>query len=247
MPKTYKDDLYYILDKHIDNKSQLYIIYELLRNKYNINKLYIKKFQIGGEIKEISIFGKKYKIQSDTDERYEIDFKNSSSGAQTSIPISLITQYFSKNFSFEDAFNRSVLTYLSNTDKLTDFKAIKNLSEIEKKIFIHIEEPELSLYPDTQCQLINDMVNKCFISTKNNIEIMLSTHSPYIINQLNLLIKAYEKNKFEEGANYDFNQLSVYQVIDGKLENLMAVNEKLVNTNPLSDTINNIYSKYRLL
>ncbi len=191
--------------------------------------------------------GKKYTIQSSTNDVFEIDFKNSSSGTQTSVPISLIAQYFSKKFNFEDAFNRSVLNYLSNTDNLTDFKAVKNLSEINKKIFIHIEEPELSLFPDAQTQLINDLVNKCFITNNNNIELFLSTHSPYIINHLNLLIKAFEKDTSIDGAKIDYDNLAVYQVVNGRLENLMAQNEKLVNTNPLSETINNIYDQYAAL
>lgn len=191
--------------------------------------------------------GKKYTIQSNTKDVFEIDFKNSSSGTQTSVPISLIAQYFSKKFNFEDAFNRSVLNYLSNTDNLTDFKAIKNLSEINKKIFIHIEEPELSLFPDAQTQLINDLVNKCFITNDNSIELFLSTHSPYIINHLNLLIKAFDKDKLIDGAKINYDNLAVYQVVNGKLENLIAQNERLVNTNPLSETINNIYDQYAAL
>ena len=191
--------------------------------------------------------GKKYTIQSKTNDVFEIDFKNSSSGTQTSVPISLIAQYFSKKFNFEDAFNRSVLNYLSNTDNLTDFKAIKNLSEINKKIFIHIEEPELSLFPDAQTQLINDLVDKCFISNDNSIELFLSTHSPYIINHLNLLIKAFDKDKLIDGAKINYDNLAVYQVVNGKLENLNAQNERLVNTNALSETINNIYDQYTAL
>lgn len=188
--------------------------------------------------------GKKYVIQSDSENAFEIDFKNSSSGTQNAVPISLITQYFSKKFSFEDAFNRSVLNYLSNTDNLTDFKAIKNLSEINKKIFIHIEEPELSLFPDAQIQLTNELINKCFISNNNPIELFISTHSPYIINHLNLLIKAFDKNKKINGAHVNYDNLSVFQVINGKLENLIIQNERLVNTNPLSETINSIYDQY---
>ena len=191
--------------------------------------------------------GKKYSIQSSTKDVFEIDFKNSSSGTQTSVPISLIAQYFSKRFNFEDAFNRSVLNYLSNTDNLTDFKAVKNLSEINKKIFIHIEEPELSLFPDAQTQLINDLVNKCFITNINSIELFLSTHSPYIINHLNLLIKAFDKDKLIDGAKINYDNLAVYQVVNGKLDNLIAQNERLVNTNPLSETINNIYDQYAAL
>ena len=212
--------------------------------------------------------GKKYMIQSTGNhDNYEIDYKNSSSGTQTSVPISLIAQYFSKKFNFEDAFNRSVLSYLSNTDSLTDFKAIKNLKDIKKKIFIHVEEPELSLFPDAQCQLINDLVSKCFITNTNSIELFLSTHSPYIINHLNLLIKAFDRKNLQnnvplndptslayqimnnqlKGANIDYDKLAVYQIIEGKLEDLMAKNERLINTNPLSDTINDIYEQYNKL
>ena len=136
---------------------------------------------------------------------------------------------------------------MSNTDNLTDFKAVKNLSEINKKIFIHIEEPELSLFPDAQTQLINDLVNKCFITNINSIELFLSTHSPYIINHLNLLIKAFDKDKLIDGAKINYDNLAVYQVVNGKLDNLIAQNERLVNTNPLSETINNIYDQYAAL
>lgn len=211
-----------------------------------LKELEIKFLNLKFSIKKTNS-GKKYTIQSKTNDVFEIDFKNSSSGTQTSVPISLIAQYFSKKFNFEDAFNRSVLNYLSNTDNLTDFKAIKNLSEINKKIFIHIEEPELSLFPDAQTQLINDLVNKCFISNDNSIELFLSTHSPYIINHLNLLIKAFDKEKLIDGAKINYENLAVYQVVNGKLENLIAQNERLVNTNPLSETINNIYDQYAAL
>ncbi|MDD2564825.1 MAG: AAA family ATPase, partial [Salinivirgaceae bacterium] len=187
--------------------------------------------------------GKKYSIQSSEKGDYEIDFKNSSSGIQNSVPISLIAEYYSKKFSFEDAFNRSVLNYLSNTDKLTDFKAVKNLSEIHKKIFIHIEEPELSLFPEAQCQLMNDLLNKCFITNTQPIDLILSTHSPYIINHLNLLIKAAEKNTLIDGAKINFHDLAVYQMIDGTITDLKVKNKDLVNTNTLSDTINHIYDK----
>ena len=193
--------------------------------------------------------GKKYIVKSINGGNFEIDYKNSSSGAQTSTPISVIAQYFSQKFSFEDAFKRSVLDYLFNTDSLTDFKPIKNLKEINKKIFIHIEEPELSLYPNAQCQLINDLVRKCFIANdkSNSIELFVSTHSPYIINHLNLLIKANDTNNLVGGAKMNYDNLAVYQIIEGKTVDLMAQNERLVNTNALSDPINDIYDQYNAL
>jgi predicted ATPase len=189
---------------------------------------------------------KKYLIQA-KDNEYEIDLKNSSSGTQNAIPISLIAEHFSRHFDFEEAFNRTLLNYLSQTDSITDFKPIKNLGEIQKKLYMHIEEPELSLYPDAQCELISDLISKCFIKNINSVELIFSTHSPYIINHLNLLIKANDNDKLIDGAKIKFEDLAVYQVEDGEIENLIVQNQRIINTNPLSDTINNIYDRYEEL
>ncbi|MFN8714284.1 MAG: AAA family ATPase [Bacteroidota bacterium] len=196
------------------------------------------------EVKELDD-KKEFVIKSNTgDTSYEIDFRNSSSGTQNAAPIALISAYFARKFDFADAFNRSVLRYLSQTDNLTDFKPAKNLSEIGQQIYMHIEEPELSLYPDAQCELLNDLIKNCFISTEHSISLILSTHSPYIINHLNLLIRAFDTNQLISGAKIDYNKLTVYQIEDGQINNLMSLNERLVDTNILSETINNIYDQY---
>ena len=189
---------------------------------------------------------KKYLIQAQNKD-YEIEFKNSSSGTQNAIPISLIAEHFSNHFDFEEAFNRTLLKYLTQTDSITDFKPVKNLGEIQKKLYIHIEEPELSLYPDAQCELINDLIAKCFIKNRNEVNLIFSTHSPYIINHLNLLVKAHDTNAAIHGANMNFDHLAVYQVEEGQIENLIVQNQRIINTNPLSDTINNIYDQYARL
>src|SRR5690606_22815658 len=139
------------------------------------------------------------------------------------------------------------LNFLSKTDNLTDFKPVKNLGDIKKKLFIHIEEPELSLFPEAQCELISDLISKCFVSNSNSIDLIFSTHSPYIINHLNLLIKAYDCNQLVDGAKIEFEKVAVYQVDEGKIEDLIVRNQRIINTNSLSDTINNIYDKYNQL
>jgi predicted ATPase len=189
--------------------------------------------------------GKDFRIASSSSNEFEIDFKNSSSGTQTSVPITLISKYFSRYFNFQDAFNRSVFSYLSSVDNLTDFRAVKNVNSLKKKIYIHIEEPELSLFPDAQFLLMEELVKDCFIENSNDINLIISTHSPYIINQLNLFINRFDKNI--DKPRYDYNKLSVYQVINGELKDLIVKNERLVNTNPLSETINSIYNEYNNL
>jgi predicted ATPase len=186
---------------------------------------------------------KKYFIQSPNKE-YELTLKNSSSGTQNAIPVTLIAEHFSKNFDFERAFNESLVKFLIKTNNLVDFKPVKNLGDIKKKLFIHIEEPELSLFPEAQCELISDLISKCFVSNSNTIDLMFSTHSPYIINHLNLLIKAFDCNQLVDGARVDFDKLAVYQVEEGIIEDLIVKNQRIINTNSLSDTINNIYDKY---
>lgn len=189
---------------------------------------------------------KKYFI-SDLEGDYEIEFKNSSSGTQNATPVTLISEHFSKHFDFEDAFNRTLVGYLSKTDNLTDFKPVKNLSDIKKLMFIHVEEPELSLFPDAQCQMISELIRTCFVDNSNEVRLMFSTHSPYIINHLNLLLKAYDTNKKIDGAAVDFDKVEVYLVEDGELVNLMIRDHRLINTNRLSDTINNIYDQFAKL
>jgi predicted ATP-dependent endonuclease of OLD family len=193
----------------------------------------------------------KYEIENiDQNEKYTINLHNASSGTQTLVPLVVIVEYFSKHYDFKDRFNDIVFDYMRRNDSLKDFKATQNIGDIKyKNIHIHIEEPELSLYPESQRNLINFIVSRCLVEKHNdyNMSVMLATHSPYIINHLNLLIKAYDKNKLVEGAKLNYDDVSVYQVENGKINDLKIQNERLINTNVLSDTINNIYDEYNQL
>ena len=59
-----------------------------------------------------------------------------------------------------------------------------------------IEEPELNLYPTAQQGLLNWLVKKC---TQGENDLTITTHSPYILSHLNLLLYAHHVgNKDEE-------------------------------------------------
>jgi len=193
----------------------------------------------------------KYNIESTkSDKPYKISLYNASSGTQTLVPLSVIIEYFSKHYDFNARFNAIVLDYLARNDSLKDFSAKQNIGDIKhRNVHIHIEEPELSLYPDNQRSLINFIVNRCFVEThpKYEMTVMMTTHSPYIINHLNLLIKANDRGKLIEGARLDFDRIAVYQIADGKLYDLKIENERLINTNILSEAINDIYDQYEQL
>jgi predicted ATPase len=195
--------------------------------------------------------GTGYFIESINDaDNYTINMEDSSSGTQTVVPLSVIIEYFAKHYDFKGTFNQMIFKYLSQSDSLKDFRVEQNIGDIKhKNIHIHIEEPELSLYPESQRNLINFIVNRCFVEKHKdyNMTLMLATHSPYIINHLNLLIKASGKDKPVEGAKMAYENLAVYQVENGKIIDLKIRNKPLINTNILSETINSIYADYNKL
>ena len=202
-------------------------------------------------VSEKTSVGVKYYIEGlNENAPYKIKLENASSGMQTLTPLSVIIEYFSKHYDLGNRFNKTILKYMSENDSLADFKPIKNIGSIKhRNVHIHIEEPELSLYPESQRSLINFIVNHCFIENHKDYKmtVMMATHSPYIINHLNLLIRAHDKNKFVESAKLNYDDVAVYQVVDGVIYDLKAQNERLINTNPLSETINDIYDEYNQL
>jgi predicted ATPase len=224
-------------------------------NDFIISSKFIKELEIDylgvKYLSKETSFGTKYFIESINESvNYIINLEDSSSGIQTVVPVSLIIEYFSKHYDFKATFNNMVLKYLSQSDNLKDFRTDLNIGDIKhKNIHIHIEEPELSLFPESQRSLINFIVKRCLVEKHNdyNMTVMMATHSPYIINHLNLLIKAYDKNKLIEGAKLNYDDVAAYQVADGKIYDLKAQNIKMINTNPLSETINNIYNQYEQL
>ena len=193
--------------------------------------------------------GTKFFIQNRLGNKdYSIDFENSSSGTQTVVPLSLIIEYYSKEYNLVNAFNKTILGYMSENDQLANFKPVKNIGDITfKNVHIHIEEPELSLYPESQRSLLNFIVNRCFIDKPTNygMTLMMATHSPYIINHLNLLIMAGSKNSLVENALLNFEDVDVFEVTDdGYLESLKRKESFIIDTRILSDPISNIYERY---
>jgi len=195
--------------------------------------------------------GEKYYIDgTDEEHPYSIKLEDASSGTQTVTPLSVITEYFSRQYDIIKSFNQAILSYVSSNDNLSDFKAVSNIGDIvHKRVNIHIEEPELSLYPESQRSLINFLVNKCFVEGPKDysMTLMMATHSPYIINHINLLILSHQKGVLEEGANIDLNNVDVFEIVDGYLNDLKKEGEFLIDTRPLSDPISSIYEKYNEL
>lgn len=178
------------------------------------------------------------------DDTYGIHFEDASSGIQTMTPLALIAEYYSKYFDIVKESNRSIVDLLGRNDSLASFKHDMNVGDVaNRSIHLIIEEPELSLFPKAQRSSINMLVRKC-MNANTQMTLAIATHSPYIINHLNLLLKAFDKKVLIDGASLDYSQTGVYVVEDGYLRDLKVRNAHLVNTDYLSDDINGIYDEY---
>lgn len=178
------------------------------------------------------------------DDTYGIHFEDASSGIQTMTPLTLIAEYYSKYFDIVKESNRSIVDLLGRNDSLASFKHDMNVGDVtNRSIHLIIEEPELSLFPKAQRSAINMLVRKC-LNANTGMTLTIATHSPYIINHLNLLMKAFDKKVWIEGAALDYSRTGVYVVEDGYLRDLKVQNAHLVNTDYLSDDINAIYDEY---
>ena len=194
---------------------------------------------------------KLFTIESLQNDAVPIELRYASSGIQTSAPLVAIVHYFAQEFSFKDAFQRSVLNYLYKQDLLTKFTPGINRNKLGKYVHIHIEEVELSLAPEDQRAFMSNLVEEVFHKNKKDrkLGLMVSTHSPYIVNHLNVLMRAGYFEKARE--NYPFlekDDIAVYRVNEGKIISLMATDndtgEYVINALDMSDTMERIFEEY---
>jgi len=112
---------------------------------------------------------------------------------------------------------------------------------LDKKHFI-VEEPELNLFPTTRKQLVGYLADKC---TQNGNELLMTTHSPYVLSAINNLIFAYKvahevPKKAEEVAKIipreqwlNPDDVAAYYVADGTVKSIIDESEGLIGENEL--------------
>lgn len=135
------------------------------------------------------------------------------------------------------SFSDFLQTQLLNTKILSTFSRLM----VPHKTSFIIEEPEQNLYPSTQMDLLDLVVELCNGEKKHHCAI--TTHSPYILNQLNLLVKRFDVGvKGLAALNWD--ELSVWAVKDGEVRDLKVRNAHLINPEYLSEPLDRIYQEY---
>ncbi len=139
-------------------------------------------------------------------EDYKIDLLEASSGYQSLVPLFLVTNSLSKIISNENNSSfkernvvdenkiRNQIDKIFSNDKISeDIKTLlleKLSSKYKYSSFINVvEEPEQNLYPTSQKGILFSLFSN---KNKNDLnKLIITTHSPYIINHLTLAIKAF--------------------------------------------------------
>ena len=107
------------------------------------------------------------------------------------------------------------------------------------------------LPPQWQRVLISVLIDEAFHknSADRKLGLMIATHSPYIVNHLNVLLRAgYSEKTRESYPCLKKDGIAVYRVHEGTLTSLMATDndteEYVINTYDMSDTMERIFNEY---
>jgi len=109
---------------------------------------------------------------------------------------------------------------------------------------LYIEEPEAHLFPIAQKKVVQ-LLARTFNSDRSNFQIIITTHSPYILSSFNNLLEAgkiitEQPNRKEEVLNVipkeevlNTKDLVAYSLFDGNKEDLINEETKLISQNIL--------------
>lgn len=245
------------LEHKIERRSAGYYLQDTIDN-FMLAKDAIKKLDLdylGVTFKvEKSNNETQYRFYS-TDNDSRVRMSAGSSGMQTVTPLCMIAEYFAHYFDPVKAFSESLWKFLSESDMLSEFSSGKNVGDIpEKNVHLLVEEPELNLDPYGQIQLVDQLVGICFGGegahkgvSDYKMTLALATHSPYILNYLNLLIQRHLHQS--EGAQLGVDEMCVYEINAGTSIDLKTevAGGKIVNATSMSAPLSDIYAEYNRL
>lgn len=239
-----------ILENNVTVRKKAYYMNETF-DDYQTATDEIKSFKmpsLGVELKvKKTPNGVKHVIEPIDGSQYSINLSESSSGTQSSIPLGIIMEYLTKKFDIVDSLNDAMLSYAAKSDSLKDFKAVSNVGDLPNcRVSVFIEEPEISLFPASQRQLLDMLVADCNSTSGYKVWMMVATHSPYLVNHLNVLLR-----RCADSPHIDSNDLGVYNVVEGRLQSLVSIDtdngEHVVDTLELSEPMEDIYNEYESL
>lgn len=190
---------------------------------------------------------KEFKVMNLSNRKFYEPICDAPSSVQSAFPIATALNFyleddltsFLKDFLISIAFENDAVVQYNNTD------AEDNAMNSRRCVDMYVEEPENHIFPTQQLSFFNFIIRNIHdIREKKDFSLTLSTHSPYILNYLNLMFKAFNKGKYVNGANLNFEETGVYQIENGILRDLKLKNARIIDPKCLSSTIDDIYEKY---
>lgn len=129
---------------------------------------------------------------------------------------------------------------------MDEFRAEVTRLTVPVKTSFIVEEPEQNLYPFTQIALTDAIVELC--SSERSHDCTITTHSPFILNYLNVLIARYYRGIMGKVV-LNPEELGVFATEYGRLTNLILMNKKTgelsVNAEDLVEPMRFMYTEYR--
>lgn len=171
--------------------------------------------KLGGETIDLPIKGYQYMYDETLDTSYvigddhKINLLEASSGFQSTIPLFLVTQNLSLILTDKSEINENISVdnlirlseemvkiiendVLSKNEKNSQISLIKE-KYVNKCLINIVEEPEQNLFPSSQRHILNSLL--AFNNVNDENKLIMTTHSPYLINFISLAIKANELKK----------------------------------------------------
>lgn len=189
-----------------------------------------------------------------------LNFTNTSSGLQSLVPLYVFLKYFTERFFLKEEEEGNVIgeeikKHLAEVISSEVFSGSKSKEDADKfsALFsnftkvnncnIFLEEPEENLFPLTQRDLVNALVEMINGERKHNL--FITTHNPYVMASFNNLIQAgdvldEDRTKQEKLARImplslvlNYEDVGAYAIKDGNLHTMMDDEMKLISPTEL--------------
>ncbi len=170
-----------------------------------------------------------------------IRLSNAASGFQSVVPICVLTKFYLENDN-----TISVREKISETHN--------NYIAHNRDCSLFLEEPEENIFPETQYRLVRWLISAMNNGFDNSL--FIATHSPYTLSVFNNLIQAATsandtniadiQNIMQMKQFVNFDDISVYEVTDGTVNDIKNYEMRLIDANSIdsvSDIINEQFSK----
>ena len=208
---------------------------------------------------------------------FEIRLSAGSSGFQSSLPMLLVSKNLTEMVRASsshselspkerNALQREVMRIMEDKSLSEDVRIV-SLRSVSSRFrysrFVNIvEEMELNLFPDSQRGTLYELLAE--VNTLSGNRLMLTTHSPYVVNYLTLAIKASElwekakvsdnkdtltriSNIVPECSQIAFKDVAIYEMEDGTVRKLADCDGIPSDDNYLNTRLNDTNIDYDAL